>query len=91
MADPFLRKALTLAVDGTDLQEMRKMMEMEIDLEEQPPKAEAQGFRERRRVLSDHRNHRSGAGTDPGDEDIWKTSKKWVTGSRSRLSRRCTA
>jgi chemotaxis protein MotA len=30
IADPFLRKALTLAVDGTDLQELRKMMELEI-------------------------------------------------------------
>lgn len=29
-SDPFLMKALTLAVDGTDLQELRKMMELEI-------------------------------------------------------------
>src|SRR5271154_3368503 len=28
--EPFLRKALTLAVDGTDLQELRKMMELEL-------------------------------------------------------------
>src|SRR5712664_3922417 len=28
--DPFLRKALNLAVDGTDLQELRNMMELEI-------------------------------------------------------------
>ncbi|HPQ15721.1 MAG TPA: hypothetical protein PLP04_10855, partial [Bryobacteraceae bacterium] len=28
--DPFLRKALNLAVDGTDLQEIRKMMELEM-------------------------------------------------------------
>jgi chemotaxis protein MotA len=34
IADPFLRKALNLAVDGTDLQELRKMMELEISLEE---------------------------------------------------------
>src|SRR5580700_2998876 len=32
--DPFLKKALTLAVDGTDLQEIRKMLELEIELEE---------------------------------------------------------
>ena len=32
--DPFLKKALTLAVDGTDLQEIRKMLELEISLEE---------------------------------------------------------
>jgi chemotaxis protein MotA len=30
--DPFLRKALTLAVDGTDLQELRNMMQLEIDM-----------------------------------------------------------
>ena len=29
-SDPFLVKALTLAVDGADLQELRKMMELEI-------------------------------------------------------------
>jgi chemotaxis protein MotA len=44
IADPFLRKALTLAVDGTDLQEMRKMLELVIDLEEQHAEAEAKVF-----------------------------------------------
>jgi chemotaxis protein MotA len=39
--DPFLRKALGLAVDGTDLQEMRKMMETDIALFEQSVEAEA--------------------------------------------------
>jgi chemotaxis protein MotA len=39
--DPFLRKALNLAVDGTDLQELRKMMELDIDLGEQRAEAEA--------------------------------------------------
>lgn len=39
--DPFLRKALGLAVDGTDLQEMRKMMETDIALAEQAVEAEA--------------------------------------------------
>src|SRR5579872_5399801 len=42
--DPFLRKALTLAVDGTDLQEIRKMLELEIGLEEQHAEAEAKVF-----------------------------------------------
>jgi chemotaxis protein MotA len=42
--DPFLRKALTLAVDGTDLQEIRKMLELEIDLEEHHAEAEAKVF-----------------------------------------------
>jgi chemotaxis protein MotA len=41
IADPFLRKALNLAVDGTDLQEIRKMMEVDISLSEQAAEAEA--------------------------------------------------
>jgi chemotaxis protein MotA len=39
--DRFLRKALNLAVDGTDLQEIRKMMELEIAIEEQRAEADA--------------------------------------------------
>ena len=31
ISDPFLRKALMLAVDGTDPQELRKMMELDLD------------------------------------------------------------
>ena len=42
--DPFLRKALNLAVDGTDLQEIRKMLELEIGLEEHQAEAEAKVF-----------------------------------------------
>lgn len=42
--DPFLRKALNLAVDGTDLQEIRKMMELDIGIEEQSAEAEAKVF-----------------------------------------------
>jgi chemotaxis protein MotA len=41
ISDPFLRKALGLAVDGTDLQELRKMMEIDIALAEQTAEAEA--------------------------------------------------
>jgi len=41
IADPFLRKALNLAVDGTDLDELRKMMEIDIALSEQTAEAEA--------------------------------------------------
>jgi chemotaxis protein MotA len=44
IADPFLRKALTLAVDGTDLQEMRKMLELVIEFEERHADAEAKVF-----------------------------------------------
>jgi chemotaxis protein MotA len=41
LPDPFLRKALSLAVDGTDLNELRKMMETDIELSEQAGEAEA--------------------------------------------------
>ena len=39
--DPFLRKALSLAVDGTDLNELKKMMEIDMDMSEQASEAEA--------------------------------------------------
>jgi chemotaxis protein MotA len=39
--DPFLRKALNLAVDGTDMQELRKMMEIDIALSEHGAESEA--------------------------------------------------
>jgi chemotaxis protein MotA len=42
--DPFLRKALNLAVDGTDLQELRRMMELEIAIDEHHAEAEARIF-----------------------------------------------
>jgi chemotaxis protein MotA len=42
--NPFLRKALTLAVDGSDLQDLRKMMELQITLEESRAEAEAEVF-----------------------------------------------
>ncbi len=42
--DPFLRKAMTLAVDGTDLTELRKMMELEISLEEHRAEAEVKVY-----------------------------------------------
>jgi chemotaxis protein MotA len=44
ISDPFLQKALNLAVDGTDLQEIRKMLELEIELEEHHAEAEAKVF-----------------------------------------------
>jgi chemotaxis protein MotA len=42
--NPFLRKALNLAVDGTDLQEIRSMMQLEIELSENQAMAEARVF-----------------------------------------------
>jgi chemotaxis protein MotA len=42
--DPFLRKALTLAVDGTDLQELRKMMELELFQFERHAESEAKVY-----------------------------------------------
>ncbi len=44
VADPFLRKALNLAVDGTDLQEIRKMMELDMSLEEHRAEMQAKVF-----------------------------------------------
>jgi chemotaxis protein MotA len=44
VADPFLKKALNLAVDGTDLQELRAMLELEIDQREHHAEAEAKVF-----------------------------------------------
>jgi chemotaxis protein MotA len=42
--DPYLRKALGLAVDGTDIQELRKMLEMQIDMDEHHAESEAKVF-----------------------------------------------
>ena len=42
--DPFFRKALMLAIDGADLQELRSMMELEIDVSEQNAEKEARVF-----------------------------------------------
>src|SRR5579884_1623396 len=44
IADPFLRKALMLAVDGADLQDLRSMMELDIQVFEQHGEAEARVF-----------------------------------------------
>jgi chemotaxis protein MotA len=41
---PFLRKALNLAVDGADLQEIRSILELEIQIDEQEGEAEAKVF-----------------------------------------------
>jgi chemotaxis protein MotA len=44
IADPYLRRAMNLAVDGTDLQDLRKMLEMEIEMEEHYAEAEVKVF-----------------------------------------------
>jgi len=44
ISDPFLQKALTLAVDGTDIQELRQMMELEIMQAEKRGEAAAKVF-----------------------------------------------
>ena len=41
--DKFLQKSLSLAVDGTDLQELRKMMELEIAQSEHHRESAAKG------------------------------------------------
>jgi len=42
--DPFLKKALSLAVDGTDIQELRSMMELELSQSEKHAEADAKVF-----------------------------------------------
>lgn len=44
VADPFLRKALNHAVDGTDMQELRAILELEIELQQRRSFAEAKVF-----------------------------------------------
>lgn len=44
VSDPFLRKALNLAVDGIDTNQIRSIMELEIDLLEQKEDAEAKVY-----------------------------------------------
>ncbi len=67
--DPFLRKALTLAVDGTDLQELRNMMQLDIDMSERTRNRGIQGVRKRGRLFAHHRDHRRGDGPHSGDEE----------------------
>jgi len=50
--EPFLRRALMLAVDGTDPEELRKIMELEL-LTRKNRKKNSPAFRIRRRVFSD--------------------------------------
>jgi chemotaxis protein MotA len=42
--DPFLRKALNLGVDGTDVQGIRSVMELELQVEEEQGRAEARVY-----------------------------------------------
>ncbi len=42
--NPFLKKALNLAIDGMELTELRKMMELEISVEQQHADAEAKVY-----------------------------------------------
>jgi len=44
LTDPFLKKALSLAVDGADLQDIRRIMELEIELAEHRGEADAKVF-----------------------------------------------
>jgi chemotaxis protein MotA len=44
IADPFLRKALSLSVDGTDLQELRAMMELELTMQQRSGEAIAKVY-----------------------------------------------
>jgi chemotaxis protein MotA len=44
IADPFLRKALSLSVDGTDLQELRAMMELDLSMRQRSGEAIAKVY-----------------------------------------------
>lgn len=44
IADPFLKKAINLAVDGTDIDDLKAMMELEIDLAEHASEDAAKVF-----------------------------------------------
>jgi chemotaxis protein MotA len=44
ISDPFLQKALSLGVDGTDLQELQQMMNLEIAADEDRGRAEAKVY-----------------------------------------------
>lgn len=44
ISDPFLQKALTLAVDGTDIQELRGMMQLQLEQSEKHAEAAAKVF-----------------------------------------------
>ena len=44
ITDPFLQKAINLAVDGTDLDDLKAMMELEIDLAEESAEDAAKVF-----------------------------------------------
>ena len=44
ISDPFLQKAINLAVDGTDMDDLKAMMELEIDLAEQTSEDAAKVF-----------------------------------------------
>jgi len=89
-----LKKALTLAVDGTDLQELRKMIELDLVQCEKATEAEAKVFEARRRVFAHHRHHRRGHGSDPGHETPGKyrrgrqRHRGCVRGHRLRRRRR---
>jgi chemotaxis protein MotA len=44
LSDPFFKKALSLAVDGADLQDIRRIMELEIEFAEHQGEGEAKVF-----------------------------------------------
>ena len=82
ISDPFFRKALLLAVDGMDLQDLRRVMELEIEISERRGEAEAKVFETAGGYAPDDRHYRSGAGPDPGHE----TSRR----HRARRPRHCS-
>ena len=77
ISDPFLRKAISLSVDGTDLQELRKMMELDIEPGHKHGEAIAKVYEAAGGYAPNHRHYRRGAGADPGDEASGEYRRSW--------------
>ena len=65
LEDPFLVKALTMAIDGTDPEELRDILEAEIQRQEVRGQAGREVLELGRRLRPDHRHRRHRHGPDP--------------------------
>ena len=68
-SDPFLKKALMLAVDGADSKTMRDNLELMIDHYEEDNEQLGQGVGVRRRLRTHHRHHRRRDGPHSRDAE----------------------
>ena len=67
ITDPFLKKALMLAVDGIEPDELRKMMELELDNQHEHSEKDRSSVRIGRRFRANHWHYRSRPRIDSGD------------------------